>query len=81
MNRLLAIRLDAGRAAGKLSPSSCQEVRLVSATKLAADNERSAWLKCTFWKVKSIDFPDGMVQMLIKGKITSFFFFFFFKLC
>lgn len=70
MNRLLAMCLEAGRAAGKLPPSCCQEVRLASARQLATGTERSAWLKCIFWKVKSIDFPDGMVQMLIKGEIT-----------
>lgn len=80
MNRLLAMCLDAERAAGKLPPSSCQEVMLASARELAANNKKSAWLKCVFWKVESIDFPDGMVQMLIKGykMIPSFCFFLFF---
>lgn len=72
MNRWLAMCLDAERAAGKLPPSFCQEVMLASARELAA-NKRSAWLKCVFWKVEPIDFPDGMVQMLIKGEITRCF--------
>lgn len=81
MNRLLAMCLDEEKAAGKLPPSFCREVILASAQGLAADTKRSAWWKCVFWKVESIDFPDEMVQTLIKGEITEWFqgcFFFFF---